>query len=399
VAEREKGQVRTVAFSPNDAFVVSGTDAAVGVWDVEHGKLTEVRSGHTSPVIGIAFDQAGHIFSADTGGHIRVWPGFSAMTRVPGSVSAAEDFVQSADGSVAGVAQTDGGVSVVRLTDLRETVLRLGTRQLAAANRPRSLAITPDARHLLVGETDAVATVRVWDLRSNTSTVMPTLTDGRCAPLVRTDPPSFYVSKMATSPDGRTVAYGQGRCVIVRDLLTKDFRESLPVRPLKLVFRPDGSLLVISREDQLATGATKALIWDWQKNMVRAQRAIPLLDDFVDAAMSANGRTVAFLVNPTANLVSIWDGDLQGEISRLPVPPGTQRVALSSGGDRLVSAGRDNAVRIWDVAHRQLLLILPDDDQHSGGLAFTADGRLIAARSSGGLTIWETKPRDFPRAR
>jgi hypothetical protein len=37
--------------------------------------------------------------------------------------------------------------------------------------------------------------------------------------------------------------------------------------------------------------------------------------------------------------------------------------------------------------------VLVDDDQHDNGLVFTVDGRLIASRSSGGFTIWESVKR------
>ena len=50
-------------------------------------------------------------------------------------------------------------------------------------------------------------------------------------------------------------------------------------------------------------------------------------------------------------------------------------------------------VRIWDVARRELLLVLVDDDQHTLRLVFTPDGKLIAGRSSGGFTIWESVRR------
>ena len=51
----------------------------------------------------------------------------------------------------------------------------------------------------------------------------------------------------------------------------------------------------------------------------------------------------------------------------------------------------DSSIRIWDVDTSQLLLTLTDTDSHSSGMAFTPDGRLIAGRVSGGLTVWETQ--------
>ena len=79
------------------------------------------------------------------------------------------------------------------------------------------------------------------------------------------------------------------------------------------------------------------------------------------------------------------------EIGRLPVTD-MLLAAVSADGSRIATTDRDGtSVRVWDTDNLELLLILSDDDQHGGGIAFTPDGRLIAGRSSGGLTIWETR--------
>jgi WD40 repeat protein len=93
--------------------------------------------------------------------------------------------------------------------------------------------------------------------------------------------------------------------------------------------------------------------------------------------------------------VSIWEGDLSHEISRLPVSTRTA-IALSADGQRIATSHNlnDTSVRAWDTATGQLLLTLSDIDPHRGDIAFTRDGRLIAGRVSGGITIWETqKPK------
>jgi WD40 repeat protein len=84
---------------------------------------------------------------------------------------------------------------------------------------------------------------------------------------------------------------------------------------------------------------------------------------------------------------------LTQDLGRLPVPADTTSVSLSRTAAASLTTAADATVRIWDVERRQLVLTLTDDDRHAGSAAFTPDGRLIAARASGGLTIWEPNKR------
>ena len=134
-------------------------------------------------------------------------------------------------------------------------------------------------------------------------------------------------------------------------------------------------------------------VWDWRSNTTRKAVPAPVRDVLNlrswRPALSADGRRAAMIYMP--GRVFAWDGDLGRQIGRLPVPLDTVAVALSADGRRIATSGRDGAVRIWDTDRLQLLLTLTDDDQHAGGIAFTRDGRLVAARSTGGLTVWETQ--------
>ena len=86
-------------------------------------------------------------------------------------------------------------------------------------------------------------------------------------------------------------------------------------------------------------------------------------------------------------------GDLKTEVGRLP--PGDYRaVAFSPGGRRIVSVGaEESVVRVWDAERLLPLLTLQDTDSHLGGVTVTAEGQIVAGRTGGGLTIWETQIR------
>jgi WD40 repeat protein len=416
-SRRRKGEVLSIAFSPDGARLITGTATALGIWDLAQGRpgrLTRELTGHATDIIGVAAETSGHVISADASGRVKFWSGqdWGGVTRLPGSsgLGSGRDLALNADGSVVAVGQYDGGVSAWRLDDLQQVVLREGSGKLDTSRSAWSLLVTPAGDRVLAGELDG--SLSVWTLPSPNSVATPVnqIREPGCEP-TRTGTFERTLDMTALSPDGATMAFRQGRCVVVRDLAnrrtlaTMKIAATLLQRPSSIVFRPDGSLIISTVSDLLTVTDVRTpdrvLIWDWRADKVRAEmrppRPIPPPGRWTwKIAASADGRRIA-LYEALLSRVSIWDGDLRRELGRLPVPSGTRVVAFSPDGRRIATAGRDNAVRIWDTDRLHLLLILSEEESHTE-LAFSPDGRLIAERSEGGLTIWESKKRILPVA-
>jgi serine/threonine protein kinase/WD40 repeat protein len=406
--------VLTLAFSEDGKQILTGTDLTMGVWDLEQRKLTHVLAGHAAEVTGVASIPGGGIVSADTSGKVKLWAssGFGAVTHLRGSWSHAGNLAVSADGSVAAVAQSDGGLFAWHLDDMRRTVMRAGSGEFSPTRIVVILALAfgRNASQLFAADHDDVGTVQTWATDTGLVAGQPMKLNERpeqgCERLPNGDPTLALfnnVDLMALSPDGRTLAFRQGRCVVVRDLAAQKTVITLREYPSDLKFLPDGALVVASYQWQAkptgGPGRARVRIWDWRTDSVRANVPTPKASDYENEtwriATSADGNRIA-VIGGHPTIVSIWDGGLTHELGKLPVPAETQKLAWSPDGKRIASTASDFTIRIWDAERLQSLLTLTDDDLHGGGLTFTLDGRLIAGRSSGGLTIWDTQRKVPP---
>jgi len=78
------------------------------------------------------------------------------------------------------------------------------------------------------------------------------------------------------------------------------------------------------------------------------------------------------------------------ETFKIEAAPGqVQSLAWHPRGRRLVSIGQDRMIRLWDIVTRQEILEL---EEHVGVLrcvAFSADGRSLAAAGPGVVRVWQ----------
>ncbi|MCP4787296.1 MAG: protein kinase [Fuerstiella sp.] len=202
------------------------------------------------------------------------------------------------------------------------------------------------------------------------------------------------VRGVAFSPDGTRVVTGSGDAGIkLWDANTGQELNTLWGHQGaidEVVFSPDGTRIASAGSDRILR------IWD-----ARSGQTIATLeghkDDVVGLAFSPNGEQLVSASRDAT--VKLWDTRSGREISTFEHGEPVADVALSPDGNRLVSCG-DSAIVLWNVATGQELVrrdrnARPPSVRYTRSnyattsIAFSPDGKHIAAASFDTVTLWD----------
>ena len=370
--------VAAVAFSPDGATLASASkDRSVRIWDPASGQALVTLYGHEDAIEGLAFaPKGGALYSAAADKTVRWWQLPSAAS-LPSSVGWESEIVRlalSPDGKYLAAGSFSSDIPVWD-TSRRRLLHRL------PGNVPPSMALASNNDgSLAVGGTDGA--VRLWDMATGASKGV-------------LQAHSNLVAAVSFSPDGRVLASGgvEGPAALW-DVATQKLLARLPNAEGQaergysaLAFHPSGRWLAGRDGDNPAT------VWDVETRAI-VRPPIPELPTG-SLTFSPNG---AFAAAPAGNDVALQELTGEGrrvvlkghesKVAALIFSPDSRILASCSGYEIGELVRNDCSIRFWDLRSFKEIAVLKGHLSAVWALAFTPDGATLISAGKDQTARW-----------
>lgn len=364
-----------VAFSPDGTLIAVGAiDANVYVLNAASGALERTLEGHNDLITfrGVAFSPNGSMLAtASNDGNVRLWDARTGAERGTLRLHGLDilSISWSSDGTrLASSGDQTGEVLIWDVATQRVTkTIRFGQGMV------RVLMFTPDGEVLGTGGING--TIRLHVLAKNES---ETLVGG--APSIQ------YIGFI-----------GNSALVGIRDtgkITVVDTSEDNPPVTLEGLSGPAFSVVVSPNETMVAAGGDNGQLIIWETQNWQQVRTLKGLDGLVfSMAFSNDGRRLAAFNNATPPVIAVWDvpsSQLLYTLSDHAAP--ILALAVQPQGNLLVSTSRDGLLRIWDLndgLEIRRIKVAPEGRWLSSA-TFTPDGTMLVTGSLDGvLEFWD----------
>ncbi|MDI6103062.1 TIR domain-containing protein [Actinoplanes sp. NEAU-A12] len=316
------GRLVGLAFGPDSrSLIAAGQDGTAVPWDLTdparpvQRDLLPLRSG---ALVGTMLSKDGRTMVVVGSDNVVTMLDMTrpaepvVLSRISEAGTAVWSATLSDDGRTMAVGRADGRTALWDLTD-RERPAKLA--DLALRKSVSSIAFTPDARTLAVGEGSYVS---LWNLADRSAPV-------RLTSIPLSDYVGYTASTLEFSPDGRTLAMGTNNAgaTVLWDVAdpSQPRRTALLPSPASQIlwvsFSPDGRTLATSGLDN------SMALWDISDPNTPLRFAMiksPDLQTF-HMAFSPDGRTLAAggVLSAATRNITLWDATVPPDLAADPV--------------------------------------------------------------------------------
>jgi WD40 repeat protein len=370
--------ITSLSFSADGSRLVSASkDRTVKIWDAATGRALQTLRWHIGAVIAATYRPDGKslvsISANDTRNELKIWDAQG---------DAVSPFAKDSD-RFSCVAYSPNGDRIAAGTSLQTIrVWDAGTLQPSHEFAFEASSVASDVKFSPDGKTIAAAsvnTVWAWDLETGKR---------------------IFNHAEPGTPGSRKLTFGRGGTVLsipayhevkVVELKTGKilFRTTSPKTAFASTagFSADGKQLITVTKDgiikiwEIDTGREVSALAGWG----REPTAIALSPDGTQLALARYSPAEIKLV------------DLSGPMkpTTLPSSTGHHTLAFSPDGKHLAVPAPQNQIDVWEVAGLRKAFSLTCPNGYAMDVAFSPNGRWLAASTSSGGTVWDLDTREL----
>jgi WD40 repeat protein/serine/threonine protein kinase len=368
--------VTTMAFSPGaDLLYTAGSDQVATAWALPSGERACRFEGHSSRIVSLAVSADGRrLATASWDGTVRVWDAGTGtvIVRYADLRSSPASLIFSPDGTRVLAGLENGSVRICNLSNRTESVT-------IAPHREPVTCLTAVPKQSCYVSASWDGTAKAWDPEGG--------------PLgYKLVGHSSGLYAIAASPDGTRLATAgmDGTCKVWAASGRNESLSLVPSSPPGWVnavcMLPDGRQVITGTQDGVVrlwnvAGAEVARIL-WGPRMGPEHREISALGLSRDGTrlVIGHGNVAGIVIDIATGLVL---HEFTGALG------GFGALSLSPNGNRFATGGRDRTATVWDLAKRERALVLRGHQDTVTEAVFSPDGLHIATCSTdGSARLW-----------
>ncbi len=413
------GICRSLAFSPDGRFLVNGGDDATTLWEVTTGRKVTLHDPLPATSVLWFSKDSKTLVTLNESGDTIYWidtdTGKRNVKKIENRLYSHPREVYALTHDKVAIAEKSGilelwnaksGKKVSILTGPAERLQAEGVNGIGF-NRVISLAFSPDGTRLASGKLDR--TVRLWDTTGNNEPIL--LQKQSLSPDLLRSTQEFVdgPNVLLFSPDGKTLACGEGQNVKLWDITTGElittFRGHTGLVD-NLAFSPDGSILAS------ASGDGTVLYWNINTGDQLPPKIAEHTDELETISFMKGSSTLASVAY--SGIITLYDLETSQKtthqtktafentrywLEAIPLafsPDGTKLASKGILNTPTEPLGTTSRIRLIDVTTgRELTSLTYSNEDVTPNLTFSPDGKTVVfsahSHTYGKIRLWNTE--------